>query len=230
MNTLLRPDKNPAAMSPYIDSIVTAYQEAFAGEPWYERAKCPDVTQRCESGYTAVPVGETCKTCRCQPVEIAYPADELRQRFEETAATRHTVWYLELAADEVALAALAWVAKPSKIIAEKYNDNLRMKSWLKTQIDDRPVVWLDEVFANKNVRPRNNLANFDSMVGCIQSELGISTVAYRTITPQMVYAGIRIGGTIFGRNGDRPPELGANSGTVPDWRDLIVVNGQGVSS
>jgi hypothetical protein len=55
-------------------------------------------------------------------------------------------------------------------------------------LPDKPIVWLDEVFADKNIRPSGNLRNFGKMCRGFMAALGNANLAYRTISPAMLNA------------------------------------------
>lgn len=85
-----------------------------------------------------------------------------------------------------------------------------MQDWLIEKFGDEPIIWLDEVFADKSVRPSGNLSNFSYMCKGFMSALRNSELAYRTISPAM----IRVAEKDFNVN----PE-----NNVPDRRALIVI-------
>lgn len=171
-----------------IATIVPTYQEAFSGWPWYEVSKCVDteLKQRCMRGLSKTALGQTCTVCGLQPIEPAYNPDELIERFTSLEATRPTRWYVESVDDRPALVALAWQAEPVVIGAEKYADVPEMQTWLNDTLPDKPIIWLDEVFADKNVRKSGNLSNFKNMCAGFMSELDSDALAYRTISPAMI--------------------------------------------
>ena len=79
---------------------------------------------------------------------------------------------------------------------------------------DKEVVWLDEVFANKRIRPDRNLDNFVAMTRAFMKELDVPRLAYRTINPQMLSVAERFGSnaSIFNREKD-----------LPDRRDFVII-------
>jgi hypothetical protein len=208
----------PEGVKPLYAEIVPAYQAAFAGEPWYEVSKCVDreLPQRCVGGLSSLAVGATCEVCDNKPTKPAYEKDELVARFEELASSRPTAWYTERSDAGLALAAVAWRAAPMVIAKEKYPDVPEMAEWLEATLGANDIVWLDEVFANKNLRGRGNLANFKSMVDGFAERLESPTIAYRTINPAMVRAATR----------DFGDDVMAFSKftEVPDRRDFVLVN------
>lgn len=173
------------------NTITPVYQEAFMGWPWYEVSKCADQlpVQRCTSGLSRTAINEMCTACNLQPTRPAYETDELSERFASLESTRPSRWYLESVNDSLALGALAWLGTPERIADEKYADVPAMQDWMVDTLPNEPMVWLDEVFADKNIRPTGNLANFKDMCRGFVRELGGSGVlAYRTISPAMIRA------------------------------------------
>lgn len=206
----------PDEVKPLYGQIVSAYQEAFAGEPWYEASKCVDKMQRCEGGLSALQIGALCATCGNRPSKAAYEQRELESRFDALGSSRPTSWYVEQNEDGVTLAALAWSATADTIAVEKYADVPNMSDWLSNALGQEEIVWLDEVFANRRLRPNGNLQNFGKMVVGFASRLDCPVVAYRTKAPQMIKAAIRAFGdsaTVSIRNIE-----------VPDRRDFVVIN------
>lgn len=221
----------PDEVKPLYYEIVPAYQAAFAGEPWYEVSKCADQLQRCIGGLSSLAIGTTCELCGNCPNRPAYETDELVERFEALAASRPTAWYTEQNGDGLTLAAVAWRATPSVIAKEKYADVPEMKDWLsdyfstplkraaqKVGIRTREpqIMWLDEVFANKQIKPKGNLRNFGKFVIGLAEMLEAELVAYRTIEPRMTTVPKRdfgVDATVLQRNDD-----------VPDRRDFVTIN------
>lgn len=173
---------------PFYGLVVPAYQRAFAGWPWHEVSKCADADQQCVGGLSKLAVGHYCQTCNARTAQPAYEADELCDRFDRLAAIRPVSWFLEGNGQGVNLFALAWRATPAQIAEDKYGDVPEMKYWLEDTLGDEPIVWLDEVFADKQVQPVGNLRNFKPLCDGFLRQLGSSVLAYRTITPQMVTA------------------------------------------
>lgn len=211
----------PEQVKPLYGEIAPAYQAAFAGEPWYEVSKCADsdLPKRCVGGLSSVAVGSTCNVCEGTPIRPAYETAELTARFENLASTRPTAWYTEESPEGLTLAAVAWRAAPSTIANEKYPDVPQMSAWLEETLGTGDIAWLDEVFANKDLKGAGNLRNFRSMVDGLADRLGMPTVAYRTINPAMVRAAVRDFGDdvlVFSQNSDGL--------YVPDRRDFVVIN------
>lgn len=205
----------PEEIRPQYGEIATAYQAAFAGDPWYEVSKCPDRKQRCASGLSAVAIGTVCGTCQEVPTRPAYEPEELSARLDELAETRPTVWYTEQTQGKLALAAVAWRASPDQVAREKYPDAPAMQDWMTEQLGDQEVAWLDEVFADASVRQRGNLANFRPMCEGFAERLACDTLAYRTINPRMTAVAQRDfaeASTVYQRNIE-----------VPDRRDFVTI-------
>jgi ribosomal protein S18 acetylase RimI-like enzyme len=207
---------NPQEVRELCDEIVPAYQVAFAGDPWYEETKCADEQLRCVGGFSALAVGSMCDVCGNCPIESAYEKDELIERFEAIAEAYPTAWYVEQGYSGLTMASIAWKALPSALVQKKYADNQDMSKWLIDTLGDDEVIWLDEVFANRQLKPTGNLQNFGRFVTGFGNILKNDVVAYRTIEPRMIAAAKRD----FGQN-TKVFERGRD---VPDRRDFIVVN------
>jgi len=202
---------------PLYGLLVPAYQRAFAGWPWREVSKCVDVKQRCVGGMSRLAVGRYCQTCEACTVRPAYESEDLRDRFDRLATLRPVNWFVEGNGQGLNLFAMAWRATPARIGEEKYSDVPEMKYWLEDSLGDEPIVWLDEVFADKQVQATGNLRNFKPLCEGFLRRLGGSTLAYRTITPQMV-AAARSNFGVTPANG------------VPDYRSFIKVDQPEVSA
>jgi len=199
--------------------IAPVYRVAFAGEPWFEVSKCAangSNGQKCVGSFSSLPVGSMCESCGNRVTTPAYEKDELVAKFELLARTRPTSWYLEESEIGTTLAAVAWLATPSEIARERYPDVPAMKDWMTSLMGEYEIGWLDEVFANKSLKPSGNLRNFKAMCKGFALRLGVDILAYRTINERMVAAAKRDFKekvNVFERNS-----------MVPDRRDFIVIN------
>lgn len=206
----------PEAVRPLYGKIVPAYQEAFAVPPWNEVSKCVDEQVRCDGGLSAVEVGSLCNVCGLCPTRPAHEADELAERFNALRLSRPTAWYAEQNDLGLAMAAVAWKALPSEIAIEKYSDVPEMGDWIVAKLGDEPVMWLDEVFANRKIKPRGNLQNFGGFVLGLARILDCETIAYRTIEPRMVAVAKRD----FGDNA----VVMSRKVDSPDRRDFVTIS------
>lgn len=197
--------------------VIPVYQSAFTGDPWFEVSKCedPQSIQRCTGGLSSLAVGSACSLCGEKTRREAYEKKDLELRFKNIAASRPTAWYLENNELGTTLAALAWVATPSTIANEKYADNPNMLTWMQSKLGDAPIVWLDEVFADREKKPKGNLKNFKTMCEGLSDILGNKTIAYRTIAVPMVLAPQRN----FGENAS----IYQRKFEVPDRRDFVII-------
>ena len=207
---------SPEEIKPFYDEIVPAYQSAFAGDPWYEASKCPDLLKRCIGGLSSIAVGSMCSVCDECPTQPAYEASELIARFEAISATRPTAWYTERTKAGLTLAAIAWEASASTIAREKYNDVTEMSGWLINKLGSEPVVWLDEVFANRALKTSGNLARFRAMNTGFMGRLNNTTIAFRTINERMIAA--------TKRDYDGQSRVFEREVAVPDRREFVVIN------
>ncbi len=208
----------PEEIKALYDEIVPVYQTAFAGEPWFEVTKCANKSsvQRCVGGFSSLSIGATCETCGSCPLRSAYEKEELVDKFELISRTRPTAWYMEKGELGATLFALAWIETPSKIAEERYPDVPEMASWMAEKLGTAPIMWLDEVFANRTKKPKGNLQNFNEMCNGLAQQLQVDIIAYRTIAFQMIAAPVRDFGkqtTVYKRNAE-----------VPDRRDFVVIN------
>lgn len=200
------------------EEVVPVYQNAFAGEPWFEVSKCVDSSsiQRCAGGFSSLAIGASCEMCGNCPVKSAYEKQELIDKFETIARTRHTAWYMEKGDVGATLFALAWVETPCRIAEERYPDVSEMAPWMMQTLGTDPMIWLDEVFADRTKKQKGNLQNFSEMCRGLAEQLQVDKLAYRTIASQMVAAPLRDFGnqaTVFKRNLE-----------VPDRRDFVIIN------
>lgn len=199
------------------DAIIPAYQAAFAADPWYEVSKCSG----CSSGYSRQNPGDICQACGSTTGDEAYKEQELAERFDTIGETRRACWYIEETPAGLALAAVAWMANPVQIAAEKYPGSLEMAAWLKQKYapnaaSDSKILWLDEVFADRQISRRNNLVNFRSMVRGFSDRLDQTKVAYRTIAPAMTRAAMRD----FGDDAT----IDKAKSDIPDWRNFVSID------
>ena len=202
--------------------IIKVYQKAFGGEPWYEKSKCVDSALRCIGGLSATAVGQTCTICELSPTMPAYPKEELVTKFESLNASKEIRWYIERQNSRIALAACAWRACGNDIVRDRYSDNPNMQTWLDARLKEQPVTYLDEVFAQKTIRPQGNLKNFESMCLRFMDSLSTSILCFRTINKAMVRAVERDFGVcakVYERNTD-----------VPDRRDFVIINIEGIKA
>lgn len=208
----------PETVRPLYGEIVPAYQEAFAVAPWNEVSKCVDEQARCEGGLSATAIGKICNMCGLRPTQLAYEADELITRFDGLGLSRPTAWYVEQNDLGLTMAAVAWKALPSDITAEKYADVPAMANWIVDKCGDEPMMWLDEVFANRQLKPKGNLQNFGRFVTGLAIMLDCDNVAYRTIEPRMTAVPKR-------DFGDDAVVLSRGI-SVPDRRDFVTISNQ----
>ena len=207
----------PGEVGPFYDELALTYQQGFAKPPWREVSKCvdPGRFQRCVGGFSALAVGKMCNQCGHRTQELAYPRDKLVAEWECMAQTYPTAWYLERFANGggTTLAALAWCATATEIGAERYGDVPAMDAWLPRVLGDDKVMWLDDVFANTQLHPTDNLHNFGAFVKGLAEKLDAQTVAYLTIVPAMLHVAERDFGTaatVYKREAD-----------VPDRRNFV---------
>ena len=177
------------------EMLLPVYQEAFSGDPWYEVTKCADEerTKRCEGGFSRLALGELCTLCGKCPTRPAYEIDELRSKFDDLGTRLQMRGYTESVGPDVALAALVWSATPETIAEERYSDNAEMAEWIKSapNLGDGEVMWLDEIFANKNVRSSGNLKNFESMVRGFAESFNTRVMAFRTINERLISGAVK---------------------------------------
>ena len=206
----------PETVRPLYGELVPAYQEAFAVPPWNEVSKCVEEQARCDGGLSAIAIGSLCNTCGLCPTRPAYEADELTERFDALGMSHPTAWYAEQNEFGLTMGAVAWKALPIAIATEKYADVPEMSDWIVDRLGNERVVWLDEVFANRQLKSRGNLQNFGRFVAGLATMLDCENVAYRTIEPRMTAVPKRDFGEkaiVLTRKLD-----------VPDRRDFVMIN------
>lgn len=167
-----------------LDQIGEVYQVAFAGSPWFEVSECAssDIENRCEGGFSTQKVGEFCARCAKVTKEEAYPLTELRESLSTRLRYPEARLYREHdGKGNLLLAALFWEDTPKEIAAKKYVDVPSMQDWLKANLPDEPMVWLDEIFASRDLRPTGNLWNFPKLVSDVFVNSGCARLAFRTI-------------------------------------------------
>lgn len=221
MKTLQTGFYAPDQITNYYPEIADIYASAFADPPWNEVSTCraPDVTESpCQDGLSPIAIGDQCSACGLCPNEPAYNTAELTAKFQDIADSKTALWYLEADEDRLTMCALAWVGNARTVASEKYTVNPAMALWLESTMPDVSFIWIDEVFADRNIKPVGNLANFASMVDGFSERLELPTLAYRTITPQMLSAARRIGARIWD----------ADSDELPDRRSFVRINANNV--
>ena len=212
----------PVEVRASYEDIARAYQDAFSGDPWYEKSKCIDARQRCIGGLSSTAVGQVCQVCNLSPQNIAYEYDELVARFDRLASNKEVGWYIERQDSAIALAACAWKTNGKDLVKERYSDDEAMQVWLKNKFADDSFTYLDEIFAQKAVRPSGNLHNFKGIVIDLTDLLNTKQFCFRTINPALVRAAVRDfqeQTQIFQRNKD-----------VPDRRDFVIINVEDIKS
>ncbi len=203
---------SPEAQRLAIPDIVPVYQQAFAGEPWFEVSRCGG----CERGFSGQPPGEVCRDCATVLTEPAYPTEGLTVRLTEAVEAGTAALYTERGSDgKVLLAALAFDTTPEQIYRDYYADRPpEMGEWLVQSLPDR-LIWLAEVFADRRKRPQGNLRDFRSMCEQLAENLGSSVIAYRSINPRIIAKAV----TAFG---ERCVVFEPES-QVPDRRSFVLL-------
>ena len=189
----------PSAVSGNLDELVNLYQEAFANLPWGERSKCAIYPEQqlavCPDGFSSLAIGQTCGDCNLEITEEAYPENELREKFTSDLGEDYRLWYLEKTGRDstIVLATLARITTVNglaEVVAEK---SPQLSDWLKDKYEDdeKKIVWIEDVFANVDIRPKGNLINFGSMVNKLALGTGSDEVAFSTLNPKLVRAAQR---------------------------------------
>lgn len=197
--------------------IIPVYRAAFAGEPWFEVSKCEDTAdiQRCIGGFSSQEIGQSCADCSLSLVRPAYEVQELVGRFDKVSDLVPTAWYTEGDGNGLNLAAFVWKANTDFIADEKYSDVPEMKKWLSVNLGNNPILWLDEIFADRTKKPFGNLANFGQMIQGFREEFGGLELAFRTINERLIAAARR----------DFPEtQVYSAFQEVPDRRSLVVIS------
>lgn len=211
----------PEDFKRFYEKVTPVYQVAFAGEPWFEVSKCEDQNdvKRCVGGISSRRAGERCEKCGNCLSKPAYESEELAGRFDRVVNSRRAAWYMEENGRGAALVAFAWRAEPAIVLGEKYSDVSEMGEWMRQRFGDEPVMWLDEVFADRLNTPNGNLYNFGRMCRELAGRLNAGKIAYRTIATPMIKAAEKAfpsEAEIYTRNRE-----------VPDRRDFVIINAGG---
>ncbi len=209
-----------------LPEALEGYPVAFRGAPWFENTKCADELVRCVRGFSPLDNGEECGICGIAQRMPAYQVSELVEKFEAIFSSRLAALYTERVDQRVALTSVSWRGNVEVVASERYGANnetgANEMSWfLDNQIGDQPLVWLDEVFANFEVRGSGNLARFGQMTRSIAGLLDVSRVAFRSVNPAMITPAIRD----FGRYAKLYQPLIE----VPDSRTFVLINTSGVA-
>lgn len=194
-----------------------AYRSAFAGPPWYEISKCASkiAEVRCERGFTAQKIGEFCTKCFQTVSDGAYPQEELQLSINDRLKYPNAMLYREFSdAGDLLLAAIFWEDMPALIGQKKYTDVHLMRTWLQTQLPEQPIIWMDEIFADRDKRPQGNLRNFKNLISQVFELSECSIVAFRTINEGLLAKSEH-------SFDDRCEILPA--GTVPDRRSFVTI-------
>lgn len=180
-----------------VGELAETYQEAFAAAPWNERTKCmqQEASSACPDGFSALALGELCATCSLCVEEIAHPAADVEDRFRDLSDDLTAQWYIEETGDRrVGLAVLSRCLTIEDIAKKQYGGDEVMSKWL-TKVygddTDKRVIWLEEVFANTDIRPKGNLKNFGTMCRRLAAGPDVEEVAFRTVNPKLVRAAQR---------------------------------------
>lgn len=212
---------NPEDFRKFYEKVTPVYQTAFAGDPWFEVSKCGDKKEvkGCKGGFSSLPIGEKCESCGNCLSRPAYESEELSDRFDRVVKSRRAAWYMEENGSVPALVAFAWKAEPSFVFGEKYSDVPEMDTWMKQRLGDEPVMWLDEVFADRLNRPSGNLYNFGRMCRELAERLDVGKIVYRTIAIPMIKAAEKA----F----PLQAEIYSRKSGVPDRRDFVIIDAGG---
>ncbi len=177
-----------AQIDDVIEEIVPIYQTAFKGDPWNENSKCPRPDlELCAGGLSPIEIGQFCLKCQQCPNQEAYPADELTAKFEKMITAKNCVLILEREGRLPTMAMFGWVAGNDQIASERYEGSEDIDTFF--QVNAPPeFMWLDEVFADRQLKPEGNLRDFRSNCTRMLSSLGVDSFMYRTIAPQMIRA------------------------------------------
>ena len=110
---------------------------------------------------------------------------------------------------------MAWKKTPAEIAKERYPENPKMEEWIISELGSDPIIWLDEVFADKTKKASGNLSNFGNMCIGFAEILNAEVLAYRTINAKMAGAAVR----------DFPNYVWAYKREmgVPDRRDFVSI-------
>lgn len=218
--------------------LAETYKIAFAGSPWFEVSKCAE--EGCEVGFCKDQPGDSCSSCLSGLVE-AYNSQELTAAWLAMIADEDAMMEIETEADTPVRATIARPTTPGELFQRKYKDNQTVRPWLSQNLPDQ-LVWIEDTFANRDLRLNGNLKNRGQTLVRIAAAYGGQAIYTRTIAPQVVAATLRdvsdcqvfvgkdnkevISGIVQDRQYDKQKPII----TIPDWRTLIAINGLGRQS
>lgn len=208
-------------------SLAKTYQVAFAGEPWFERSRCP--TDSCDRQFCAEQPGTNCLSCGVQ-LGDAYNADELVENWRTIVRSENG--RIEIASeDQIPVrATIARSTDASELFNRKYSDVPAMEPWLRQNLNE-DFVWIEDTFADRERSPTGNLRGRGDTLGRLAREYNGLPIATRTLSPAVVYATARDKYTeIYIGSENQQPIISAIQRAavgsvvdVPDRRTLLIV-------
>jgi len=182
-------------MTDRLDDVVKIYQESFADVPWNEKTKCASESfnNNCPGGFSSLDIDMQCQSCNNVVKEEAYSKDELLDRFSQpTRDDEYSLWYVEETGDQrISLAVFAKHTNVGNLIEKTFDGNPSMQQWLSDIYpeSDEKLLWIEDIFADTNIREKGNLINFGSMV--VRLAVNTEKVAFSTLNPKIVRAAQR---------------------------------------
>lgn len=205
--------------------LANSYKIAFAGPPWNEVSRCTDA--ECQAAFTELLPGCACPDCG-ESLSEAYDTQELIAGWLQIISAESGLVEVELLPNNTPVrATIARPTTPQELFARKY-DAQSMKPWLQATLPPE-LVWIEDTFANRDIRPTGNLKERRATLEQIQEYYAGLAIATRTLTPQVVAATARAVGestTLFvgtEKVGLDCSEAFTRVATVPDKRSLMLV-------
>lgn len=213
---MLRTATAVAAAAP---QLVPIYQTAFAGEPWHEVSACAAPAQfenACPGRRSPQEIGETCPRCGEALRAPAFSEEWLTASWTSHFDAHDSCFYVERLPDgSCVVAALAWRASAEAVAERCYSaaGEEGMGGWLADRLPGE-FVWLEDIFADRALRPTGNLRNYPTMVSDFLSELSGTVLAFRSKNERLIKKTLEL----FGPRVERLVAL-----EDPHRRDVVVV-------
>jgi hypothetical protein len=228
MNEIIITNKNADRLIEFGPGMADAYQEAFAGPPWFEASRCAN--EGCDEGFSPDTSGCACIKCGAELVQ-AYDQAELVEGWKVMVEQEDAM--IELALSQLCEPIRATIARPTtpdELFRRKYAGLPRMEEWLDESLPTE-FAWIEDTFANRKKSPTGNLNRRRQTLGRVAACYSGLTIATRTLSPAIVRATVRDVGDITDmyvgteQVGALPLPIVRKAGSVPDRRTLLSIDG-----
>lgn len=202
--------------------LARVYQNAFAGPPWNERSRCRD-------GFSAESPGGVCSDCD-EVRQPAYNADELVEGWSQVIEREEGQMQLTLLDGSPICATIARPTSVDELYMRKYADVPTMQAWLAQNLPSEQV-WIEDTFADREIRPSGNMKNRAAVLGSIAMKYDGLYIVTRTLAVPVIASTVRDVGAstdmyIGTENIGKAWEDAVQSASVaPDRRTVLAVDG-----